>query len=78
MPPRYTETDEFDYSYGLEQKLVHKPSGLADPGKITHYYAVVKFTNGGYVFHVMTDEQVQAYGRKYSPTSRKTARQTNP
>jgi len=74
------ETDEFDYSYGLEQKLVHKPSGLADPGKITHYYAVVKFTNGGYVFHVMTDEQVQAYGRKYSPSyfKKDSPWQTNP
>jgi recombination protein RecT len=74
------ETDEFDYSYGLEQKLVHKPSGLADPGKVTHYYAVVKFTNGGYVFHVMTNEQVQAYGRKYSPSyfKKDSPWQTNP
>lgn len=61
------ETDEFDYSLGLEQKLVHKPSGLAEPGRVTHYYAVAKFTNGGYVFHVMTAAQVEAYGKKYSP-----------
>ncbi|NLZ54309.1 MAG: recombinase RecT [Thermoanaerobacteraceae bacterium] len=74
------ETDIFDYSYGLEQKLIHKPSGLADPGRITHYYAVVKFTNGGYVFHVMTNEQVHAYGKKYSPSysSSDSPWQTNP
>lgn len=62
------ESDEFDYSLGLEQKLVHKPSGLAAPGTITHYYAVAKFTNGGYVFCVMTREQIEAYGKKYSPS----------
>lgn len=62
------ESDEFEYTLGLEQKLVHKPSGLAAPGTITHYYAVAKFTNGGYVFCVMTREQIEAYGKKFSPS----------
>ena len=62
------ESDEFEYTLGLEQKLVHKPSGLAAPGVITHYYAVAKFTNGGYVFCVMTREQIEAYGKKFSPS----------
>jgi len=62
------EQDRFEYSLGLEQKLVHEPCGRGDPGPVTHYYAVAKFTNGGYVFAVMTPEQVKVHAKKSSPS----------
>lgn len=52
--------DVFDYDLGLEEKLVHKPSGLSDPAKITHFYAIVRMKGGGHVFDVMTRAQVEA------------------
>lgn len=52
--------DVFDYDMGLEEKLIHKPSGLSDQTLITHFYAIVRFINGGHVFMVMTRAQVEA------------------
>ena len=60
------EQDEFDYSLGLEQKLIHKPCGLEDPGEVTHFYAVAKYVNGGFVFGVLSKAQVEAHAKKYS------------
>lgn len=52
--------DLFDYDMGLNEKLVHKPSGMIDVLKITHFYTIVRFINGGYVMQVMTRAQVEA------------------
>lgn len=53
------EKDVFEYQYGLDSKLVHKPSTDADPGRITFAYAYAKFTDGGRAFEVMTREQIE-------------------
>lgn len=50
--------DEFDFEMGLDEKLKHVPKGLKDEQYITHFYAIVKFNNGGHVFNVMTREEV--------------------
>lgn len=50
--------DEFDYHLGTGKKIVHKPL-LEGGGKVTHVYAVVKYTNGGYDFVVLTSAQVE-------------------
>jgi recombination protein RecT len=52
--------DVFDYDLGLNEKLVHKPSGLMESSRITHFYAIVRFINGGHIFLVMTRAQVEA------------------
>jgi len=52
--------DVFDYDQGLNEKLVHKPSGLSDAKRITHFYAIVRLSNGGHIFKVMTRTQVEA------------------
>lgn len=52
--------DVFDYDLGLNEKLEHKPSGMSDPAKITHFYAIVRMKGGGHVFNVMTRAQVEA------------------
>lgn len=53
------EKDTFEYEYGLDAKLVHKPSTEADPGPVTHAYAYAKFKDGGRVFEVMTRAEVE-------------------
>ena len=59
------ENDEFDYEFGLEPKLRHKPA-LSDRGAPIYYYAVYHTKSGGYGFEVMSDEDVRAHARKYS------------
>lgn len=54
------ENDEFSYSKGLNRDLVHNPSGTADKSKEapTHFYAIIKLTNGGIDFEVMSKKDV--------------------
>ena len=53
------ENDDFDYAYGLEPYLKHRPAH-GDRGRVTHYYAVASLTTGASVFEVMTPAEVQA------------------
>lgn len=56
------EGDEFDYGYGLEPYLKHKPGDTEpDPTKLTHVYSVAKLKDGDPVFNVLTKKQVEAY-----------------
>lgn len=50
--------DFFDYEFGLEPKLVHKPA-LGERGEFTHAYAIAKFTNGGFAFEVMSKKDIE-------------------
>lgn len=59
------ENDEFEYEYGLEPKLVHKPA-LKDRGGIIAFYAVFTLVNGGFGFEVMSKEDVDTHAKKYS------------
>lgn len=52
------ENDDFDYAYGLEPKLVHKPS-LGERGKPVAYYAVATMTNGGSAFVVLSRSDIE-------------------
>lgn len=51
--------DEFDYAYGLEERLQHRPAE-GDRGEITHVYAYAKYKDGGHIFEVMTRTQIDA------------------
>ena len=46
------ENDEFDYGYGLDDFLTHKPK-LVDRGQSYAYYAVAQFKEGGHAFVVL-------------------------
>jgi recombination protein RecT len=59
------ENDEFDFAYGLENKLLHKPA-KTDKGEPVWVYAVFKLVNGGYGFEVMSIDDVRAHAKKYS------------
>lgn len=57
--------DDFEYEFGLEPKLKHKPA-MADRGEIVWVYAVYKLKSGGYGFEVMSKADIDAHRRKYS------------
>lgn len=63
--------DEFEYAYGLEEKLVHVPCGETDESKITHFYACYKLKDGGTGFIVMTKEQIDKHRNKFSKSKNK-------
>lgn len=56
------EGDEFEYSYGLDERLRHVPSGrVREAGeKPTHVYMVCHFSDGGHYIDVMTRAEVEA------------------
>lgn len=51
------ENDEFIYEYGLEEKLVHRPT-LNDKGSLVAVYSVARLKDGGYQFEVMSKKEV--------------------
>lgn len=57
------ENDEFDYAYGLEPYLRHKPA-FANPGGVIAVYASAVLTNGGSAFVVMSTADVEAIRRR--------------
>lgn len=66
------EGDEFDFEYGLNERLVHKPNFEArgGGGKPILYYGVGKFTGGGHHIHVMSPAEIETYRvRAQSQTS---------
>lgn len=53
------KNDEFEYEYGLDEKLVHRPA-LGDRGEVIAFYAVAKLVGGGHAFEVMSRAQIDA------------------
>jgi recombination protein RecT len=60
------EGDTFDYAYGIDEKLIHIPSGEDDERKITHFYAAYKLKDGGSGFVVMTRSQIDGHRDKFT------------
>lgn len=60
------EGDKFEYAYGLEEKLIHVPSGEDDEDKITHFYAAYKLKDGGTGFIVMTRAQMDTHKDRFT------------
>lgn len=57
--------DEFDFSYGLNGTLVHKPA-KENRGEPVYFYGFFKITNGGYSYNVMSKENMDEYAKNYS------------
>lgn len=53
------EHDDFDYQYGTNPYLVHKPA-RGDRGAVECYYAVASLSNGATAFVVLSPEDVKA------------------
>lgn len=58
------QNDHFEYEYGLNPRLEHKPV-LADRGPAVAYYAVATTVNGGSAFVVLSRDDVEKH-RKHS------------
>lgn len=52
--------DFFEYEFGLDESLVHRPAEDGNEGEITHVYAVARLKDGGRQFEVMSKAQVIA------------------
>lgn len=59
------ENDEFNYEFGLDPKLNHKPA-IKDRGEPIAFYAMFKTKDGGYGFEVMSVEDVRAHAKRFS------------
>lgn len=59
------ENDEFEYVFGLEPKLVHRPA-QRDRGEPVAVYAMFRTKDGGFGYEVMSMEDVRAHARRYS------------
>jgi recombination protein RecT len=53
------EKDSFDYEYGLEPRLRHRPSLTGERGEAIAYYAVAGLVNGGSAFVVMSRTDIE-------------------
>lgn len=61
--------DDFDYAYGLEDHLHHKPP-LTDRGEVIAFYAITRFKSGGHYWVVLSKEVVEEHrARSSSPNS---------
>lgn len=58
------EGDDFDYEYGLNEKLIHRPREKSD--KQIYVYAMYELKNGASAFEVMSWDSVMAHAKKYS------------
>lgn len=57
------ENDHFEFEYGLEEKLIHKPA-LTNRGAPYAYYAVAKFKDGGHQILVMSKEDIERHRKR--------------
>jgi recombination protein RecT len=57
--------DEFDYAYGLDTYLKHKPA-MTPTGEPVFYYALYELHNGGRDFKVWSTEKIKDHAKKYS------------
>lgn len=55
----YENDPVFDYAYGLQPKLIHKPRLDGDRGKAIAYYAVALMEGGGSAFIVMSPTDIE-------------------
>jgi recombination protein RecT len=53
------ENDDFEYAYGLDPVLQHKPSLGPDRGQAIAYYAVARMSGGGSAFIVMSPSDIE-------------------
>ena len=59
------ENDYFEYEFGLDPKLIHKPA-YSDRGEPIYFYGVFRTINGGFGFSVMSKEDMDLYAKTYS------------
>jgi recombination protein RecT len=64
------KNDEFDFAYGLEPKLVHKPTLDEEHGPVVCVYAAATFKAGGNAFVVMGKGDIERIRRSSASPNR--------
>lgn len=62
--------DEFEFQYGLNKDLIHKPASNPE-GEPIGYYAVYHLKNGGFDFVFWTKERIDQHAQKFSQAVQK-------
>lgn len=57
------ENDVFEYEYGLEERVTHKPA-MDERGELKAVYAVALLKDGGHQFEVMSKREIEAVRQK--------------
>lgn len=63
------EKDVFDYAFGLDERLEHRPAETDEPGEVTFVYSVVRLKDGGAMFDVWTRGKVEAHRKQYAQSN---------
>ncbi|MBM3210571.1 hypothetical protein FJZ33_00005, partial [Candidatus Poribacteria bacterium] len=61
------KNDEFEFEYGTQAKLRHKPA-IIDRGEVLGYYVIAEVQGGAKPFMFMSKEDCMEHGRKHSKT----------
>lgn len=59
------ENDNFLFSHGIPPELRHVPAP-ENRGEVTHVYAIIGTTSGGWIFRVMSKEEIDAHRKRFS------------
>lgn len=73
MPRVVYENDEFDIDYGIQGTLVHKPA-RGTRGPAVGYHSIAKYSNGGYDFLFMSQEEMNKHRDDFATTRTKDGR----
>ncbi|MGX1901146.1 recombination protein RecT [Thermolongibacillus altinsuensis] len=69
------EDDYFEFQYGTNQKLIHKPNieseKYGDPEYAKKYYAYIKFKDGSEQFKVITKKQALRHAQRFTTSKNK-------
>lgn len=58
------ERDHFDFEFGTDEHLTHRPNLTGPRGDVTLYYGVARFADGGYATHVMSRADIEKFRRR--------------
>ena len=66
------EADQFEFEYGLHERLRHVPSMQQDRGEIIAFYAYARFKDGGHSFVVTSRAEMEQIRSKHVKKNRQT------
>lgn len=72
------ENDDFQFEYGLEEKLTHKPCVNGDRGQMKLVYMIAHFTGGGHYIEVMSKAEIDTVMMSSKSYDTKTKQPTGP
>lgn len=72
------ENDDFQFEYGLEEKLTHKPCVNGDRGQMKLVYMIAHFTSGGHYIEVMSKAEIDTVMMSSKSYDTKTKQPTGP